>query len=150
MYLLVCLLSWDGMQFPCVTPVSSFPHVITTQLMHTFFLPECAHELTIAGRSCFDRVYSVRVEAVARPKQARKLTLVRSSTPTAANRSKLHSDEAGSRNDRERPLVLDAAETDAHNSFYMPAHAWSDVLVVNSSSCGCSELGPHSMTKYGM
>jgi hypothetical protein len=107
---------------------------------------------------------SLRVEAVARPQKqqtayisstARHLTRVHSYSstssaplPTAPPSS---SQGASRQGVYEGQLVVDAAETHAHNSFYLPAHTWSEtILVVRNSSWTCSELGPNSTTQYGM
>jgi hypothetical protein len=105
----------------------------------------------------------MRVEAVARPKKkqaphssaARQLTPVcsyssASSTPLPGTVPASAQDAPVGQRHAEQ-LVIDAAETHAHNSFYLPAHTWSEaILVVRSSSWTCSELGPNSTTQYGM
>lgn len=105
----------------------------------------------------------MRVEAVARPRKqqaahsstARTLTRARSyssasSTAQSAS-SPANANVASNRQQHAEQLVVDAAETHAHNSFYLPAHTWSEtMLVVRSSSWTCSELGPNSTTQYGM
>ncbi|WIA41858.1 hypothetical protein OEZ86_009184 [Tetradesmus obliquus] len=113
--------------------------------------------------SFFTRYFSLRVEAVARPKKqqaphssaARQLTRARSyssasSTPLPGVVPASAQTATRKQQDAEQ-LVLDAAETHAHNSYYLPAHTWSEaILVVHNSSWTCSELGPSCTTQYGM
>lgn len=98
---------------------------------------------------CRTRPLVPRVQALAMPLHSRKR--VKASESSRVSTTSSVSSRSTKQQEDRRLLLINETETSMHNSYYLPASTWGDVLIVETSSTvPVTDIGPVCTNKYGL